>query len=101
VSRTAISVLVLLIIAVPCTRADAPTVRPSLPVDRLFDQYGRIRWDEEARLDNFAIQLTNEPDLMATFLFTTEIISAQERPRHERFERSDMLSSTAASNGIG
>ena len=65
VSKAAISVLVLLIIAVPCTRADAPTVRPSLPVDRLFDQYGRIKWeDEQARLDNFAIQLMNEPDLI-------------------------------------
>jgi hypothetical protein len=31
--------------------------------DRLFDEYGRIRWeDEQARLDNFAIQVTNEPD---------------------------------------
>ncbi len=29
--------------------------------DRLFDEYGRIRWeDEQARLDNFAIQVTNE-----------------------------------------
>ena len=31
--------------------------------DRLFDEYGRIRWeDEQARLDNFAIQVTNESD---------------------------------------
>src|SRR5262249_47227414 len=31
--------------------------------DRLFDEYGLIGWgDERARLDNFAIQLTNEPD---------------------------------------
>ncbi len=31
--------------------------------DRLFDEYGRIRWeDEQARLDNFAIQVTNEAD---------------------------------------
>jgi len=30
---------------------------------RNFDQYGLIRWgDEQARLDNFAIQLQNEPD---------------------------------------
>jgi hypothetical protein len=31
--------------------------------DRNFDEYGLIRWgDEQARLDNFAIQLQNEPD---------------------------------------
>src|ERR1043166_4409204 len=30
---------------------------------RNFDEYGLIRWrDEQARLDNFAIQLQNEPD---------------------------------------
>src|SRR5258707_2875439 len=30
---------------------------------RLFDEYGLIRWeDEHARLDNFAIQVTNESD---------------------------------------
>ena len=35
----------------------------SLEVDRLFDEYGAIRWeDEKARLDNFAIQITNNPD---------------------------------------
>ena len=62
-SRVGISVLVLLIIAVPFSRADVPTVRRTLPADRLFDQYGRIKWeDEQARLDNFAIQLSNDPD---------------------------------------
>ncbi|PYS86467.1 MAG: hypothetical protein DMF70_02215 [Acidobacteria bacterium] len=30
---------------------------------RLFDEYRLIRWeDEKARLDNFAVALTNEPD---------------------------------------
>ena len=34
-----------------------------LPPRRNFDQYGLIRWvDEQARLDNFAIQLQQEPD---------------------------------------
>ena len=41
--------------------------RPPYPrgPDRNFDEYGLIRWeDEQARLDNFAIQLQNEPDAM-------------------------------------
>ena len=34
----------------------------SKAADRNFDEYGLIRWgDEQARLDNFAIQLLNEP----------------------------------------
>ena len=34
-----------------------------------FDQYGAISWqDEKARLDNFAIQLWNEPDSIGYFL---------------------------------
>src|SRR5580765_1386336 len=36
---------------------------PTETADRLFDEYGLVRWgDEQARLDNFAIQLQNEPD---------------------------------------
>jgi hypothetical protein len=32
-------------------------------VDQLLEQYGRINWENEmARLDNFAIQLQNDPD---------------------------------------
>jgi hypothetical protein len=62
-SRAAISVLALCIIAVPFTRGDAPTIRRTLSVDRFFDQYGRIKWeDEQARLDNFAIQIMNDPE---------------------------------------
>ena len=58
-SRVAISVLVLLIIAAPCTRADGPAPVPR----RLFDSYGLIKWEDEiARLDNFAIQLMMEPN---------------------------------------
>src|SRR5712692_2724015 len=37
--------------------------KPAALPDRPFDEYGRIAWDhEKARLDNFAIQITNEPD---------------------------------------
>lgn len=33
------------------------------PLARNFDEYGLIGWgDEQARLDNFAIQIQNEPD---------------------------------------
>jgi hypothetical protein len=40
--------------------------------DRLFDQYGLIRWnDEKARLDNFAIQITNDPDLIG-YIFVSD-----------------------------
>ena len=36
---------------------------PTETADRLFDEYGLVSWgDEQARLDNFAIQLQNEPD---------------------------------------
>jgi hypothetical protein len=41
-----------------CTTA----VRPPPSVPRKFDEYGNIRFnDEKARLDNYAIQLQNEP----------------------------------------
>jgi len=47
-----------------CTRtasASTPIEGPP-PVSRKFDEYGNIRFnDEKARLDNFAIQLQNEP----------------------------------------
>ncbi len=47
-----------------CTRtASASTaIRGKKPIARKFDEYGNIRFnDEKARLDNFAIQLQNEP----------------------------------------
>jgi hypothetical protein len=47
-----------------CTRtASCSTpVRPKPALARKFDEYGNIRFnDEKARLDNFAIQLQNEP----------------------------------------
>lgn len=34
-----------------------------------FDRYGRLTWEnEKARLDNFAIQLTMEPEAVGYFL---------------------------------
>jgi len=48
-----------------CTTAVKPA--PSPP--RKFDEYGNIRFnDEKARLDNYAIQLQNEPGSTATII---------------------------------
>ena len=44
------------------TASCSTPVRPNAPPARKFDEYGNIRFnDEKARLDNFAIQLQNEP----------------------------------------
>jgi hypothetical protein len=44
------------------TASCSTPVRPNAPPARRFDEYGNIRFnDEKARLDNFAIQLQNEP----------------------------------------
>lgn len=41
----------------------------SAAADRLFDQYGAIRWeDEKAHLDNFAIQLQQDEKLVGYIL---------------------------------
>jgi hypothetical protein len=46
----------------PRTTSCTSSVRPLPPKPRKFDEYGNIRFnDEKARLDNFAIQLQNEP----------------------------------------
>jgi len=46
----------------PRTASCSTPVRPNAPPARKFDEYGNIRFnDEKARLDNFAIQLQNEP----------------------------------------
>jgi len=48
-----------------CTTA----VRPPKPVAVKFDEYGNIRFnDEKARLDNYAIQLQNQPGSTATII---------------------------------
>ncbi|MGH9871725.1 MAG: PKD domain-containing protein [Pyrinomonadaceae bacterium] len=47
-----------------CARTASCTtsVKPEKPVPRKFDEYGNIKFnDEKARLDNYAIQLQNEP----------------------------------------
>jgi hypothetical protein len=44
-------------------------VRPPKPEPRKFDEYGNIRFnDEKARLDNYAIQLQNEPGSTGTII---------------------------------
>jgi hypothetical protein len=48
-----------------CTTAVKPKPQPP----RKFDEYGNIRFnDEKARLDNYAIQLQNEPGSTATII---------------------------------
>ena len=43
-------------------------IHPHAPT-AVFDEYGEITWeDEKARLDNFAIQLQKEPDLIGYVL---------------------------------
>jgi hypothetical protein len=46
----------------PHTTSCTTAIRPLNPPPRKFDEYGNIRFnDEKARLDNYAIQLQNEP----------------------------------------
>jgi hypothetical protein len=46
----------------PRTASCTTSVKPLPAKPRLFDEYGNIRFnDEKARLDNYAIQLQNEP----------------------------------------
>ena len=46
-----------------------PTLELATSPDRLFDQYGAIRWpDEQARLDNFAIELQRDEKLVGYIL---------------------------------
>ena len=45
------------------------SVKPPPVPPRKFDEYGNIRFnDEKARLDNYAIQLQNEPGSTATII---------------------------------
>jgi hypothetical protein len=51
------------------TASCTTNVRPPAPMARKFDEYGNIRFnDEKARLDNFAIQLQNEPTATGTII---------------------------------
>ena len=55
----------LVLLCVSGSLATTPHANPTTA----FDRYGRIRWeDEKARLDNFAIQLTNFPNSTGYFL---------------------------------
>ena len=57
---TRILLLALLFVSPLAARAIPTTPAPDV---FWFDRYGNIRWeDEEARLDNFVIQLFNEPN---------------------------------------
>jgi hypothetical protein len=51
------------------TASCTTTVKVAPPPARKFDEYGNIRFnDEKARLDNYAIQLQNEPGSQGTII---------------------------------
>lgn len=51
------------------TASCTTTVKPPIAPARKFDEYGNIRFnDEKARLDNYAIQLQNEPGSTGTII---------------------------------
>lgn len=65
-----VAVFVLCIIAFTHARANVPNGKPNAIFTRPFDEYGQIKWeDEQARLDNFAIQLTNDPNSIGYIFF--------------------------------
>jgi hypothetical protein len=51
------------------TASCSTSVKPPKPVAVKFDEYGNIRFnDEKARLDNFAIQLQNQPNAQGYYI---------------------------------
>jgi len=51
------------------TASSSTNVKPLPPVAVMFDEYGNIRFnDEKARLDNYAIQLQNQPGHTGTLV---------------------------------
>jgi len=72
-------------------RADARLNSELLkPVQEPFDRYGEIAWnDEKARLDNFAIQLLQEPDYVGCiFVFNApSMCSGEAQARAVRAKR--------------
>ena len=59
----------LCLVVICCASARASVADCTNGVDRNFDDYGLIRWgDEQAHLDNFAIQLMNEPEAIGYIL---------------------------------
>jgi hypothetical protein len=60
------------LLVLPCLNLVAESNSTSASSDRLFDQYSVIRWeDERARLDNFAILLMDDPELVG-YVFATD-----------------------------
>jgi len=72
-----------LIAIVACTVAGGAPRSVNVP-DRVFDEYGRIRWgDEQARLDNFAITLQQDPKLVGyVTVYAGRVSFAGEAQRH-------------------
>ena len=61
----ALKKLALCFVAMICAACTSGAADYHPGFDRNFDEYGLVRWrDERARLDNFAIQLQNDPDLI-------------------------------------
>jgi hypothetical protein len=61
--RLAVLIIILISVAAGAVNLANNAFKAKPPPRRNFDQYGLIRWgDEQAHLDNFAIQLQNEPD---------------------------------------
>jgi hypothetical protein len=56
-----------------------PSVPATSPVDVFWiDRYGDISWnDEKARLDNFAIQLMNEPNQVGYIIVNVGLVSCK------------------------
>jgi hypothetical protein len=68
---TTSSLLVLCLVAISFSQVRLRETKSGIRPDRFFDQikpfdeYGRTNWeDEAARLDNFAIQLMHDPELV-------------------------------------
>jgi len=55
----------------------------TLPPVTPFDEYGNICWEnEQARLDNFAIQLHNDPELMGYIVVYAGRISCRDEAKY-------------------
>jgi hypothetical protein len=73
--------MVLTLCFLPLSRHSTPTcsAKPNSP----FDSYGNICWqDEQARLDNFAIQLHNNPTLTGYIIVYAGRISCRDETKY-------------------
>ena len=69
--------LLTVLIVISCAMLFFVTLSRATAISPL-DRYGRIRWDDEkARLDNFAIHLTMQPDLIGWFMVRAGTISCK------------------------